>query len=96
MSLREVGCAIRLKEGGLQALSGQQGRGNFPRTLQPSQPATWETRVVGVVLRSVIEKSRSDPWPSSCPFFLVYRTSLVLSPPDPDPEPGLCYVCIRA
>lgn len=87
----EVGCAIRLKEVGLQALSGQQGRGNFPRTLQPSQPATWETRAVGVALRSVTEKSGSDPWPSSLSSFLVYRTSLVLSPPDPDPKPGLYY-----
>lgn len=68
MSLREVGYAIRLKEVGLQALSGQQGRGNFPRTLQASQPATWETRAVGVALRSVTEKSGSDPWlPRSSP-----------------------------
>lgn len=68
VSLREVGYAIRLKEVGLQALSGQQGRGNFPRTLQASQPATWETRAVGVALRSVTEKSGSDPWlPRSSP-----------------------------
>lgn len=83
MSLREAGCAIRLKEVGLQAFSGQQGRGNFPRTLQPSQPATWETRAVGVALSLVIEKSGSDPWPSYIPSFLVYCTSLSLSPLSP-------------
>lgn len=91
MSPREVGCAIHLKEFALRALSGQQERGNFLRTLQPSQPATWETNAVGVALRSVTEKSGSDPWPSSFLSFLVYRTSLVLSPPDPDPEPDLYY-----
>lgn len=61
MSLREVGCAIHLKEVALRALSGQQERGNFPRILQPSQPATWETNAVGVALRSVTEKSGSKP-----------------------------------
>lgn len=81
MSLCEAGCAICLKEVGLQALSGQQGRGNFPRTLQPSQPATWETRAVGVALSLVTEKSGRDPWPSYIPSFLVYRTSLSLRPP---------------
>lgn len=78
---REVGCAIRSKEVCLQALSGQQGRGNFPRTLWPSQPATWETRAVGVALRSVTEKSGSDPWPSSISSGWVELSTLPPSPP---------------
>lgn len=86
-------CALRLKEVRLLALSGQQGRGNFPRTRWPSQPVTWETRAVGVALRLVTEKSGSDPWPSPIsgdwvelypPFFpasptFVHSASLALS-----------------
>lgn len=62
MFLREVECAIHLKKVQFQALSGQQGRGNFLRTLWPSQPATWETRAVGVALRSVNRKAWKRPW----------------------------------
>lgn len=78
----EAECALRLKEVRLLALSGQQGRGNFPRTRWPSQPITWETRDVGVVLRLVTKKSGSDPWPPpiSVDWVVLYPSSFPSSP----------------